>query len=107
MRVVGFPISLPMDQIGDGLNRFQPNSLLAYAPALGMLASEARAGRLHIAPRRIISTSEPLFAEVRQAAEEAFQAPVANMYGTSEAGPVAVGCWRGTGMHLSDDLVIV
>jgi phenylacetate-coenzyme A ligase PaaK-like adenylate-forming protein len=46
-------------------------------------------------------------AHTRQAAEEAFQAPIANMYGTSEAGPVATGCWRGPGMHLSDDLLIV
>ncbi|HZA81184.1 MAG TPA: hypothetical protein VFC13_06890 [Actinomycetes bacterium] len=26
---------------------------------------------------------------------------------SSEAGPVGVGCWRGPGIHLSDDLVIV
>jgi phenylacetate-CoA ligase len=44
---------------------------------------------------------------VRQALTEAFGAPVANMYGTSEAGPVGVGCWRGPGLHLCDDLVIV
>jgi phenylacetate-coenzyme A ligase PaaK-like adenylate-forming protein len=29
------------------------------------------------------------------------------MYGTSEAGPVGVGCWRGPGIHLCDDLVVV
>jgi phenylacetate-coenzyme A ligase PaaK-like adenylate-forming protein len=29
------------------------------------------------------------------------------MYGTSEAGPVGVGCFRGPGIHLCDDLVIV
>jgi phenylacetate-coenzyme A ligase PaaK-like adenylate-forming protein len=44
---------------------------------------------------------------VRQAVEATFQVPIANMYGTSEAGPVAIGCWRGPGMHLCDDLVIV
>jgi phenylacetate-coenzyme A ligase PaaK-like adenylate-forming protein len=31
---------------------------------------------------------------------------VANLYGTSEVGPVGVGCWRGPGIHLCDDLVI-
>jgi phenylacetate-CoA ligase len=46
-------------------------------------------------PRRIITTSEPLLPEVRRAVGEAFCAPVANMYGTSEAGPVGVGCFRG------------
>ncbi len=107
MKVVGFPITMPIERLVNGLNEFQPTSLIAYASALGLLAREARADRLQIVPRRIISTSEPLFAEVRQAVEEVFHAPVANVYGTSEAGPVAIGCWRGAGMHLSDDLVIV
>jgi phenylacetate-CoA ligase len=55
----------------------------------------------------VIASSEPLLPETRQALEQAFGAPVANMYGTSEAGPIAVGCWRGPGMHLCDDLVII
>ena len=29
------------------------------------------------------------------------------MWGTSEAGVTAIGCFKGTGMHLTDDLVIV
>jgi phenylacetate-coenzyme A ligase PaaK-like adenylate-forming protein len=107
MKVASFPITIPIAQIVQGLNEFQPTSMIAYASALDMLAREALAGRLRIAPLRIISTSEPLFPEVRQAVEGAFDAPIANMYGTSEAGPVATGCWRGPGMHLSDDLVIV
>jgi phenylacetate-CoA ligase len=107
MNVVSFPITAPIERIVEGLNEFQPTSMIAYASALDILAREACAGRLRITPRRIISTSEPLFPEVRQAVEGAFDAPIANMYGTSEAGPVATGCWRGPGMHLSDDLVIV
>ena len=44
---------------------------------------------------------------MRRALTEAFCAPVANMYGTSEAGPIGVGCFRRPGIHLCDDLVIV
>jgi phenylacetate-coenzyme A ligase PaaK-like adenylate-forming protein len=44
---------------------------------------------------------------VRAALTESFCAPVANMYGTSEAGPMGIGCWRGPGLHLCDDLVII
>jgi phenylacetate-CoA ligase len=44
---------------------------------------------------------------VRRALTESFRAPVANMYGTSEAGPMGIGCWRGPGIHLCDDLVII
>jgi len=107
IHVASFPISLPLEQIVDGLNEFQPATVIAYASALGIFVREARAGRLRITPRRIISTSEPLFPETRQAVEEVFHAPVANAYGTSEAGPVAIGCWRSAGMHLCDDLVIM
>jgi len=100
-------VELPVAEIVAGLNQWQPAMLLGYPTALALLAAEARAGRLRIVPRRVIASSEPLLPETRQALEQAFGAPVANMYGTSEAGPMAVGCWRGTGMHLCDDLVIV
>ena len=102
-----FPVTLPLDEIVAGLNAYRPTTLLGYASALAVLALEAREGRLHIAPSRIISTSEPLLVEARRSVEEAFGAPVANVWGTSEAGPMAIGCWRGPGMHLCDDLVII
>lgn len=102
-----FPVTLPVGQIVDGLNAFQPATLIGYPTALAMLAEQARSGALRIGPARIATTSEPLRPEIRRSLEAEFGAPVANMYGTSEAGPVAVGCWRGPGMHLCDDLVIV
>jgi len=87
-----FRVGLPVDEIVTGLNS---------------VGGEARAGRLQIQPRRILTMAEPLLPETRQAAEETWHAPVANMWGTSEAGVTAIGCFKGTGMHLSDDLVIV
>jgi phenylacetate-CoA ligase len=105
--IARIPVTQPIDQIVAGLNAYQPVTVMGYPSVLALLAAEARAGRLRILPRRIVATSEPLLPEVRQALTEAFGAPVANMYGTSEAGPVGVGCWRGPGLHLCDDLVIV
>ena len=102
-----FPVTLPVGDIVAGLNRVQPVVLTAYASMLAVLVDEARAGRLRITPRRIVATSEPLLPEVRSAAESEFGAPVANVWGTSEGGVMAVGCWQGTGMHLNEDLVIV
>lgn len=106
-QTVPFPINRSLEEIVTGLNRFQPTMVLGYAAALVILVGEAREGRLRISPRRIISTSEPLLPEMRSSVEETFGAPVANVWGTSEAGPLAAGCWRGPGMHLCDDLVIV
>jgi phenylacetate-coenzyme A ligase PaaK-like adenylate-forming protein len=105
--VVRFPVTQPLDQIVAGLNAYQPTALMGYPSMLALLAVEARAGRLRILPRRVTTTSEPLLPEVRRALTAAFCAPVANMYGTSEAGPLWVGCFRGPGIHLCDDLVIV
>jgi hypothetical protein len=105
--VVRLPVSQPIDQIVAGLNAYQPLVLMGYPSMLNLLAAEAGAGRLRILPWRITITSEPLLPEVRRALAESFGAPVANMYGTSEAGPMGAGCWRSPGIHLCDDLVIV
>lgn len=102
-----FPVTLPMPEIVAGLNDAQPTTLFAYASVLPELAAEARACRLRIAPRRVVSTSEPLLPEIRAAVEETWGAPVANWWGTSEAGPTGVGCFAGPGMHLAEDLMIV
>ncbi len=104
-----FPITLPIDEVVGGLNRLDPPAitLFGYSSALAVLVEEAHAGRLRIAPRRVVSTSEPLTPELRASIEETWEAPVANMWGTSEGGPTGVGCFRGRGMHISEDLLIV
>jgi phenylacetate-CoA ligase len=102
-----FPVTQPIEEIVAGLNAYRPLVLMGYPSMLTLLAVEARAGRLRILPRRVVTTSEPLRPEARRALTQTFRAPVANMYGTSEAGPIGVGCFRGPGIHLCDDLVIV
>jgi phenylacetate-CoA ligase len=102
-----FPITLPLQQIVAGLNQVNPTYLYGYPSALHQLTHEARAGNLHISPRRIVTSSEPLLPEIRTALEETWDAPVGNWWGTSEGGPTGVSCAKGSGMHLADDLLIV
>ncbi len=102
-----FRVGLAVQEIVAGLNAVGGDNLATYPSMLARLVGEARAGRLQIQPRRILTMAEPLLPETREAAEETWHAPVANMWGTSEAGVTAIGCFKGTGMHLSDDLVIV
>ena len=102
-----FRIGSPLEQIVEGLNEVAGDSLATYPSMLGRLVSEARAGRLTIEPRRILTMAEPLLPETREAAEDTWRAPVANMWGTSEGGVTAIGCFKGPGMHLTDDLLIV
>jgi phenylacetate-coenzyme A ligase PaaK-like adenylate-forming protein len=101
-----FPVTLPTDEIVAGLNATQPQLLMAYPSALHVLSYEARAGRLRIAPRWIVSFSEPLLPEIRSAAEEAWSVRVGNLWGASEGGCVATPCDH-SGSHLNEDLVIV
>jgi phenylacetate-coenzyme A ligase PaaK-like adenylate-forming protein len=98
-----FPVSLPIDTIVAGLNELQPTVLMGYSSFLPRLALEARNGRLHIAPRRVIAISEPLLPEARRVIDETWAAPIANGYAMSEG--IFTGCC-GHGIHLPDDLCI-
>ena len=69
-----------------------PDFLVAYPSALHVLSVEARAGRLRIAPHRVLSCAEPLLPEIRAAAEEAWGAGVGNIWGMSEGGCAGVAC---------------
>jgi len=103
---IRFPVTLPTEEIVAGLNQAQPDLMLAYPSVLYVLAREAMAGRLHIAPRRILAGAEPLLPEIRAAAEQAWGGKVINIWGTSEGGGTAVGCDQG-GTHISEDQLIV
>lgn len=102
-----FRVGLPLDEVVAGLNSVGGDNLATYPSMLARLVGEARAGRLQIQPRRVLTMAEPLLPETRRAAEELWEVPVANMWGTSEAGVTAIGCFAGSGMHLTDDLLIV
>jgi phenylacetate-coenzyme A ligase PaaK-like adenylate-forming protein len=104
---VRLPVSLPLARIVAGLNEATPDILIAYASILPELAHEAWAGRLRIAPRHVISVSEPLLPEIRAAAEEAWGGTVFNWWASSEGGAMGVSCGQEHGMHLSDDQLIV
>ena len=102
---VNVPATLPLPEIVGRINELQPTSLVGYATMLNALAQEALEGRLRIRPRLIIASSEPLLPEIRVALERAWQAPVLNLYATSE-GATAGACADGRGLHLSEDLCI-
>jgi putative adenylate-forming enzyme len=101
-----FPVTLPLPDIVAGLNRVRPNVLCGYPSSLGPLVGEARAGRLEIRPRSVVTSSEVLLDSVRGGLEEIFGVPVIDIWSASEAGGLANTCPNGR-MHLADDLVIV
>jgi phenylacetate-CoA ligase len=97
------PVSQPLGQIVAALNHLQPTELIGFSSVLPQLALEALAGRLRIAPRRVMAISEPLLPEARAAIQRAWDVPVGNRYGMSE-GIFAGFC--GAASHLPDDLCL-
>ena len=100
----GVPVDQPIERVVARLNALNPTILMGYSSFLPNLAREAEAGRLRIAPRRVIGISEPLLPEARAVIEQTWGAPVANGYGMSE-GLFTGSCGQAT--HLPDDLCIV
>ena len=99
-----FPILLPIDEIVEGLNQFQPTHLIAYPSILHRLALEKKAGRLSVSPQSMMCVAEPLLPEARQIILDVFEKPPMNMYGSSEAGGIAHSFPGSSGMHLMEDM---
>ncbi len=102
-----FPVTLPIDEIVAGLNRTQPEVIVGYPSMLHQLAVCAERGSLAIAPKLIMSSSEPLLTEIRTAVAAVWEAPILNNWASTEAGAMACACEQGSGLHLCDDSLIV
>lgn len=74
-RVARFPVNSALDDTVTGLNGVQPSALVGYPSSLLPLTTEARAGRLRIRPRCVVTTSEPLTDEARATLEETWGVP--------------------------------
>lgn len=97
------PVTLPISQIVEVLNRAQPAILVCYASMLPMLCEETAAERLRIDPALIWSTSEVLLPETRAAAEATWSVPVVNSWVASESHG-AFACHVGPGFHIGEDI---
>ncbi|MCB0074597.1 MAG: AMP-binding protein, partial [Caldilineaceae bacterium] len=85
-------IGQPLSQIVAELNAWQPYLLATYASMAGVLAEEQRAGRLHIAPRRIVTAAEVLSPALRQRVQSVWGDIVFGQYGATEGGIFAAEC---------------
>ena len=101
-----FSLLQPVDELVRALNEFQPTVLGTYPTAAAMLAGEAEAGRLRIAPRCIMTGGETLGKAVRDRLVQVFGAQVRNSYGASEFLPIAWECPHGQ-LHVNEDWVLL
>jgi phenylacetate-coenzyme A ligase PaaK-like adenylate-forming protein len=100
-----FDATEPLDRIVAGLNDWQPQNLICYASMGRVLAEEQRAGRLGIAPRAVMCSSEVLTPETRRRIREAFGVEPFNVYAATEPAGIASEC-EFHRLHLFEDLVI-
>lgn len=105
-RVTHLPVTWPLPDIVAGLNGAQPEVLQGYPSAIHLLACEAKAGRLSISPKRVMTCGEQCSAEARAAVADAWGIDVYDYWGCSE-GVYAFPCEAGEAMHLPDDLAII
>ncbi|MDT5178309.1 MAG: hypothetical protein QOJ95_2507 [Mycobacterium sp.] len=97
----------PFDEVLAAVERYAPTHLVGYASVVCRLARATLAGRLGIRPRRVSTNSEPLLPEDRDAIIQAWDAPLHNLWGSTELGVQAVSCGYGSGLHICEDEVIL
>ncbi|MHA1556959.1 MAG: F390 synthetase-related protein [Candidatus Heimdallarchaeota archaeon] len=100
-----FNLQLPIEELREKLQQFQPNILSAPPSMLSIIAKEVQNGRLTIKPKRIISYAEVLYPEVKTEIEETFDTLVHQIYQGSE-GSIAMTCKCGN-LHINEDLMKV
>jgi phenylacetate-CoA ligase len=101
-----FPVTMPLEQIVDGLNAFEPTDLMSYTSTLQRLGEEKRRGGLRISPASLMCAGEPLTAEARAEIEDAFGAPLSNLYAATEVGIIARSYFGWRGLHLNEDIAV-
>ena len=98
-----------MDEYTAAIRDVRPRMLFGYASALAMLARHAESNRIgltDVGVKVVFTTGETLYPEQRQVIERVFSAPVANGYGSRDAGFIAHQCSHGS-LHQSSEHIIV
>ncbi len=98
-----------MDAYLDLMNRFRPSCLFGYPSSVALLIDHARSRKRSIDTRNlkaVFVTGEVCYAHDRQAISAYLNVPIADCYGSREAGFIAHQCPEGN-MHLTAENVIV
>jgi phenylacetate-coenzyme A ligase PaaK-like adenylate-forming protein len=105
-RMLSLPVTLPLAQLVQELNRFQPQYINSYPSVAVLLAEQQLTGALRISPEIISTSSELRTPQMTARIEEAFGVQPFNVYGTTE-GLWATDCHHHAGLHLYEDMTIV
>lgn len=99
--------TMPVADMVEELNAFRPVWLSAYPSIAALLAAEQQAGRLHIAPRVVLVSSEQCTPAMRSQIVASWGVQPIDTYATTETGATAVECEYHTGLHVFESQVIL
>jgi phenylacetate-coenzyme A ligase PaaK-like adenylate-forming protein len=97
----------PISELVTALNAQQPEVLLGAVGVWRALADEQLAGRLHIAPRAALFSSEPLTADVRRLVRDAWGIEPMSGYAATEAPMMATSSPEHPGLEIAEDAVVI
>ncbi len=95
----------PLPETIAALESFQPEAVIGYASALSELAQAQRDGRLHIAPRIVVTGAELLTREMEQQILDAWGVRPSQVYATTEAPIIAASAPAHRELRVLSDLV--
>ncbi len=98
-----FDVNDSLQTIVDQLNQFQPHILITYPSILRLLAEQTRSDKLRIQPKLIKTSGEALLPGDRAFIEQTFQAPLVNIYISSENLIMGSGHPQQEGLLLFED----
>jgi phenylacetate-CoA ligase len=106
-RRLALEATMPIPQMVQELNTFRPAWLSAYPSIAALLADEQQAGRLRIAPRVVLVSSEQCTPAMRARVAAAWGVQPYNTYATTEGSTTAVECEHHNGLHIFESHVIM
>jgi phenylacetate-coenzyme A ligase PaaK-like adenylate-forming protein len=95
----------PVEEMVAALDEYRPEVLAGYPSVIALLAEEQLQGRLEIAPRVVLTTSEVLTEDAAARIEAAWTTPVEG-YFTTEVGVVAAGSLDHVGLHVCEEAIV-
>lgn len=98
-------VTMPLDEMCAALDAYRPDVLAGYPSVIALLAEEQLQGRLGIAPRVVLTTSEVLTEDAAARIEAAWTKPVEG-YFTTEVGVVAAGSLDHVGLHVCEEAIV-
>jgi phenylacetate-CoA ligase len=105
-RTLALPVTLPLPQLVQALNQFQPTYLNVYPSVAMWLAAGQQAGRLRLAPQIVVTVAELRTPEMTQRLTDAFGVRPFDVYSCTE-GLFGSECEHHQGIHLFEDTTLV